>query len=187
MRHIQGHRENPFLFRGTTIITVRHKGKVALGGDGQVSLGETIMKHHAKKIRKMYNGKVLGGFAGTSADAITLLERFEERLEGFKGNLQRAAIELAKAWRTDKFLRRLEAMLVIVDDKYSLLISGNGEVLEPDDGIIAIGSGGPYALGVARALVQHSDLSAVEIVKESLKIVSRICVYTNDEIIVEEL
>jgi ATP-dependent HslUV protease subunit HslV len=187
MRPIQSHREKIPVFKGTTILGLRHNGEVALGGDGQVSLGETIMKHRAKKIRRMYNGKVLGGFAGASADAITLLERFETRLEEYKGNLPRAAIELAKAWRTDKYLRRLEAMLVAVDKEHSLIISGNGEVIEPDDGIVAIGSGGPYALATARALVQHSNLSASKIVRECLKITSKICLYTNEEIVVEEL
>ena len=174
-------------FKSTTIVSVRHKGKVALGGDGQVSLGETIIKHRAKKIRRMYEDKVLAGFAGTSADAFTLFERFEAKLEEFHGNLPRSAVELAKDWRTDKYLRKLEALLVAVDTSHSLLVSGNGEVLEPDDGIITIGSGGPYALAAARALIEYSDLSAAKIVKETLRITSKICVYTNEEISVEVL
>ncbi|HAV43078.1 TPA: HslU--HslV peptidase proteolytic subunit [bacterium] len=173
--------------RGTTIIGVRHKGQVAIGGDGQVSLGETIIKHQAKKIRRMYGDRILVGFAGSSADALTLFERFEKKLEEFQGNLPRSAVELAKDWRTDKFLRRLEAFLVAVDATHSLLISGNGEVLEPDNGVVATGSGGPYALAAAKALIGHSNLSAAEIVREALKIASNICVYTNDQINIEEL
>lgn len=195
IRHIQGHNLCPFInplsiinkMEGTTILSVRHKGKVALGGDGQVSLGETIVKHRARKIRRMYKDMVLAGFAGTSADAFTLFERFETKLEGFHGNLPRSAVELAKDWRTDKYLRRLEAFLVAADSSHSLLVSGNGEVIEPDDGVIAIGSGGPYALAAARALVKYTDLSALEIVKEALLITSEICIYTNGEITVEEL
>lgn len=173
--------------RGTTIVSVRHKGKVALGGDGQVSLGETVIKQRARKIRRMYKDRILAGFAGTSADAFTLFERFEGKLEEFHGNLPRSAVELAKEWRTDKYLRRLEALLVAADATHSLLVSGNGEVIEPDDGVIAIGSGGPYALAAARALIKYADLSALEIVKEALLITSKICVYTNEEITAEEL
>lgn len=175
------------MFHGTTILAVRHKGKVALGGDGQVTFNQTIMKQKANKIRRMYKNKVLAGFAGTAADAFTLFARFEGKLEEYRGNLPRAAVELAKEWRTDKFLRRLEALLAVVDENHSLIISGNGEVIEPDDGIIAIGSGGPYALAAARALVKYTDLSAKEIVEEAMKITSQICLYTNDQIIVEEL
>jgi ATP-dependent HslUV protease subunit HslV len=175
------------MFRSTTIVTVRRDGAVALGGDGQVSFGNTVVKNEARKIRRMYKDRVLAGFAGTAADAFTLFEKLDGKLDQFKGNLSRAAVELAKEWRTDKFLRRLEAFLAVVDQKHSLLISGNGEVLEPDDGIIAIGSGGPYALAAARALLKHSDLSAKEIVKEVLLITSKICVFTNEKIVVEEL
>jgi ATP-dependent HslUV protease subunit HslV len=175
------------MIHGTTILAVRHKGKVALGGDGQVTFSNTIMKQKANKIRRMYKNKVLAGFAGTAADAFTLFARFEGKLEEYRGNLPRAAVELAKDWRTDKFLRRLEALLAVVDKDHSLVISGNGEVIEPDDGIIAIGSGGAYALAAARALVKYANLSAKEIVEEAMKITSQICVYTNDEINVEEL
>ena len=173
--------------RSTTILTVRHKGKVAIGGDGQVTQGETIMKQNAKKLRRLYNDQVLVGFAGATADAFTLFERFEKKLEKYSGNLQRAAIELAKDWRTDRVLRRLESLLAVVNKDYSLLISGNGDVIEPSDGVLAIGSGGPYALAAAKALIKHSDLSAAEIVKEAIMIASSICIYTNDQIVVEKL
>ncbi len=173
--------------RSTTILTVRHKGKVAIGGDGQVTQGETIMKKNAKKLRRLYNDQVLVGFAGATADAFTLFERFEKKLEEYSGNLQRAAIELAKDWRTDRVLRRLESLLAVVNRDYSLLISGNGDVIEPSDGVLAIGSGGPYALSAAKALIKHSDLSASEIVKEAILIASSICIYTNDNIVVEKL
>ncbi len=173
--------------RSTTILTVRHKGKVAIGGDGQVTQGETIMKHNAKKLRRLYNDQVLVGFAGATADAFTLFERFEKKLEEYSGNLQRAAIELAKDWRTDRVLRRLESLLAVVNKDYSLLISGNGDVIEPSDGVLAIGSGGPYALAAAKALIKHSGLSAAEIVKEAIMIASSICIYTNDQIVVEKL
>ena len=173
--------------RSTTILTVRHKGKVAIGGDGQVTQGETIMKQNAKKLRRLYNDQVLVGFAGATADAFTLFERFEKKLEKYSGNLQRAAIELAKDWRTDRVLRRLESLLAVVDKNYSLLISGTGDVIEPNDGILAIGSGGPYALAAAKALIKHSDLSSAEIVKEAIMIASSICIYTNDQIVVEKL
>lgn len=175
------------MMRSTTILTVRHKGKVAIGGDGQVTQNETIMKHNAKKLRRLYNDQVLVGFAGATADAFTLFERFEKKLEKYGGNLQRAAIELAKDWRTDRVLRRLESLLAVVNKDYSLLISGNGDVIEPSDGILAIGSGGPYALAAAKALIKHSDLSAIEIVKEAVMIAASICIYTNDQIVVEEL
>lgn len=175
------------MIHSTTILAVRHNGKVALGGDGQVTFSNTIMKQKAKKIRRMYKDKVLAGFAGTAADAFTLFARFEGKLEEYRGNLPRAAVELAKEWRTDKYLRRLEALLAVVDKDHSLVISGNGEVIEPDDGIIAIGSGGPYALAAARALVKYTNLSAKEIVEEAMKITSQICIYTNDQINVEEL
>lgn len=175
------------MIHATTILAVRHKGKVAIGGDGQVTFSNTIMKQKAKKIRKMYKDKVLAGFAGTAADAFTLFARFEGKLEEYRGNLPRAAVELAKEWRTDKFLRRLEALLAVVDKDHSLIISGNGEVIEPDDGVMAIGSGGAYALAAARALVKYADLTAKEIVEEAMKITSQICVYTNDQITIEEL
>ena len=171
----------------TTIIAVRHKGKVAIGGDGQVSMQNTILKQKAKKIRKMYNNRILVGFSGSTADAFTLFERFEAKLEAFSGNLTRAALEVAKDWRTDKVLRRLEALLIVMDKEKTFLLSGNGDVIEPDDGVIAIGSGGPYALAAARVLTKYSDLSAKEIVRESLLTAASICVYTNTEIEVAEL
>jgi ATP-dependent HslUV protease subunit HslV len=173
--------------KSTTIIGLRHRGKVAIGADGQVSLEETIVKQNANKLRKLYNDKILAGFAGTSADAFTLFERFETKIEEFRGNLPRAAVELAKDWRMDKYLRRLEALLAVLDKDHALVISGNGDVIEPDDGIIAIGSGGPYALAAARALLTHSDLDAKAIVEKSIEIAASICVYTNDKIVIEEL
>ena len=175
------------MFKATTIIGIRRKGCVALGGDGQVTFQNTVMKHNANKIRKLHNGSVLAGFAGAAADALTLFERFEEKLEQFSGNLPKAAVQLAKDWRTDKYLRRLEALLAVMDRKHGLLISGTGEVIEPDDGIVAIGSGGSYALAAARALLKHSDLDAKSVVRESMKIAASICVYTNERIIIEEL
>ena len=173
--------------KSTTIIGLRHQGKAALGADGQVSLEETIVKQNANKLRKLHHDKILAGFAGTSADAFTLFERFEAKIEEFRGNLPRAAVELAKDWRMDKYLRRLEALLAVLDQDHALVISGNGDVIEPDDGIVAIGSGGAYALAAARALKSHSDLDAAAIVKKSIEIASSICVYTNDKIIIEEL
>ena len=175
------------MYLGTTILSVRHKGKVALGGDGQVTHETTIMKQKANKVRRMADGKTLTGFAGAAADAFTLFEKFEGKLEQYSGNLYRAAVELAKEWRTDRVLRRLEASLVVVDKEHSLLVSGNGDVIEPDDGILSIGSGGPYALAAARALIKYSQLSAKEVVKQSLLITASICIYTNDQIVVEEL
>ncbi|BCV21112.1 ATP-dependent protease subunit HslV [Moorella sp. Hama-1] len=172
---------------GTTIIAVRHQGRVALAGDGQVTFGNTIMKHKARKVRRLYQDRVLAGFAGSVADAFTLFEKFEAKLEAFHGNLQRAAVELGKDWRTDRFLRRLEAMLVVADKEHLLIISGSGEIVEPDDGIAAIGSGGPYALAAARALVAHTSLGAGEIAREAMNIAAAICIYTNNNIIVEEL
>lgn len=171
--------------RATTILGLIHKGEAALGGDGQVSLGNTVMKHNAMKIRKIANGKVLCGFAGASADAFTLMERFEDKLEQYRGNVHRAAVELAKDWRTDKFLRRLEAMLAVIAQDTALVISGNGDVIEPDDKIVAIGSGGMYALAATKMLTKFSNLSAKEIVREALKTASEICIYTNDKINVE--
>ncbi|MDR4075366.1 MAG: ATP-dependent protease subunit HslV [Eubacterium sp.] len=176
------------MFHATTIVGVRHNGEVAIAGDGQVTMAETtIMKATAKKVRKIYNDQVLVGFAGSVADAFTLCERFEHKIEQYNGNLQRAAVELAKDWRQDKALRKLEALLIVMDKKETLVLSGSGEVIEPDDDIAAIGSGGNYALSAARALKRHSNLSAKEIAHESLKIASEICVYTNDNIRVEEL
>jgi ATP-dependent HslUV protease subunit HslV len=175
------------VFYGTTIVGVRHKGEAALGGDGQVTLGQTVMKHNSRKIRKLYNDTIISGFAGAVADAFTLFERFEEKLERYAGNLQRSSVELAKDWRMDRYLRRLEAMLVVMDKDGMLLLSGTGEVIEPDDGIIAVGSGGNYALAAARSLVAHSDLNAAQIVEESLRIAADICIYTNTNITVERL
>jgi ATP-dependent HslUV protease subunit HslV len=175
------------MFRGTTIICVRKDGQVALAGDGQVTLGPTVMKHGACKVRRMHNDKVLAGFAGSTADAFTLFEKFDTKLQEFRGNLQRAAVALAKDWRTDRMLRRLEALLIVADKETTLILSGTGDVIEPDDGIAAIGSGGSYALAAARALQGHSALPAREIVMESMKIAANICIYTNDQIRVETL
>jgi ATP-dependent HslUV protease subunit HslV len=176
------------MFHGTTIAAVKKDNKVAIAGDGQVTFGEnTILKHRAKKVRRLYNNRVLAGFAGSVADAFTLFEKFERKLEAYHGNLQRAAVELAKEWRLDKFLRRLEALLIVADAEHLLVISGGGEVIEPDDGIVAVGSGGAYALAAARVLVKNTDLPVSEIVKEALQVAADICVYTNDFITVEEL
>ena len=172
---------------GTTIIAVRHNGRVAMGGDGQVSVGNTIMKHSANKVRRMYGDKVIGGFADATADAFSLFARFEEKLEKFQGNLPRSAVELAKDWRTDKLLRRLEAMLIVADKDHSFLISGNGDVIEADDGILAIGSGGMFAQSAAKALLKHSQLNAREIVEEAMDIAQSVCVYTNSNLTIEEL
>jgi ATP-dependent HslUV protease, peptidase subunit HslV len=172
---------------GTTILCVRHRGKVVMAGDGQVTLEHTIMKHTAKKVRRIYHDKILAGFAGTTADAFTLFAKFEEKLEQYNGSLLRAAVELAKDWRTDRILRRLEALLVVADPEHTLVISGNGDVIEPDDGVTAIGSGGPYAHAAAKALTGFSNLDAKGIVEESMKIAASICIYTNDRIILEEL
>ena len=173
--------------QATTVVSVRHKGRVALAGDGQVSIGPTIVKAGARKVRKMYHDQVLAGFAGTAADAFTLFARFEAKLEEYRGNLSRAVVELGKDWRTDRVLRRLEALLAVADHEHSFIISGTGEIIEPDDGIIGIGSGGPMVLAAARALVAHSDLGAKQVVEEALRIAASICVYTNDHISVEEL
>lgn len=174
-------------FKATTILGMVHNGKAAIGGDGQVSLGSTVMKHNAMKIRKLSDGKVLCGFAGASADAFTLMERFEDKLKQFRGNVHRSAVELAKDWRTDKYLRKLEAMLAVITPEKALVISGNGDVIEPDDNIVAIGSGGMYALAAAKMLKKYSNLSAEEIVHESLRTAAEICIYTNDKINVETL
>lgn len=177
-------------FHATTIFAIQHDGQCAMSGDGQVTFGNAVvMKHTAKKVRKIYQGKVLAGFAGSVADAFTLFEKFEGRLEEYDGNLQRAAVELAKEWRSDKVLRRLEAMLIVMNEEHLLLVSGTGEVIEPDDGILAIGSGGNYALSAGRALMKYagSNMSAKEIARAALEVAEEICVYTNDQIIVEEL
>ncbi len=174
-------------FKGTTIIAVRRNGKVAIAGDGQVTLGETVVKGNATKIRRLYGGKVLAGFAGSVSDAFALFERFEGKLEEFRGNLARSAVELGKLWRTDKYLRQLNAMLIVCSKEEILLISGTGEVIEPDDDIIAIGSGGGFALTAGRALMKYTNLSAEEIAVEALKLASQICIYTNDNIKVEIL
>jgi ATP-dependent HslUV protease subunit HslV len=173
--------------RSTTILAVRHAGRVVLGGDGQVTLGQTVMKHNANKVRRLYQDRVLAGFAGAGADAIALFERFEGKLEKVGGNLRRAAVELAKDWRTDRMLRRLEALLVVADRDALLIVSGTGDVIEPEDGIAAIGSGGNFAVAVARALVRHSSLDARGVVEEALRIAAAICVYTNDHLTIEEL
>ena len=174
-------------FHGTTIISVRDHSSVALGGDGQVSLGDTVMKGNAVKVRKLYQEKVLAGFAGSTADAFTLFEKFEAALEKYQGQLTRAAVELAKEWRSDRALRRLEAMLIVADTQATLLISGNGDVIEPEHGVLAIGSGGHYAHAAAAALVDNTDLGAADVVHKSLEIAARICVYTNDSLTIETL
>ncbi len=171
----------------TTILSVRRGDKLAIGGDGQVTMGESVIKQKAKKIRRLYNDKILAGFAGSTADALSLFSRFEQKLEEFHGNLSRAVVELAKDWRTDRALRHLEALLLVADAKNTYLVSGNGDVIEPDDGIVAIGSGGPYALAAARALAKHTQLGAREIVQESMRLAGEICIFTNQEIIIEEL
>lgn len=173
--------------RSTTILAIRHKGEVVMAGDGQVTLGQTVIKHQARKVRRLYHDKVITGFAGSTADAFTLYDRLEQKLEQYNGNLMRSSVELAKDWRTDKLLRRLEAMLIAVDDKSSLLLSGSGDVIESDDGILAIGSGGPYAQAAATALVAHSNLNAETIVKEAMNIAASICVYTNQNLVVEKI
>jgi ATP-dependent HslUV protease subunit HslV len=179
--------KNHLIIRSTTAIGLIRNGKAALGADGQVTIGNTAVKHHASKIRKIYNDTVLTGFAGAAADAFTLFERFEAKLEQYRGNLYRAAVELAKDWRMDKYLRRLEALLAVLNKEKALIISGTGDIIEPDDGIVSIGSGGNYALSAARVLSKHTNLSAKEIVEESLKIASEICIYTNNNFIIEEL
>lgn len=175
------------MFYGTTILCVRKNGKVAIAGDGQVTFGQTVIKHNAKKIRRMYNNNIIAGFAGATADAFTLFEKFETKIETYRGNIKRAAVELAKDWRTDKILRRLEALLIVADKKHSFIISGTGDVIEPDDGIAAIGSGGPYAHSAAKALLEHTQLEPKKIVEEAMKITSKICIYTNELINIEEL
>ena len=174
-------------FRGTTILSVRINNPVVIGGDGQVTMGHTVMKGNARKVRRLFKDKVLAGFAGGTADAFTLFERFEQKLEKHQGHLVRSAVEMAKDWRSDKMLRRLEALLAVADETASLIITGNGDVIEPEHGIIAIGSGGPYALAAARAMVNHSDLSAADIVKNSLNIAADICIYSNHNLTLEQL
>lgn len=174
-------------YRGTTILSVRRGNKVVIGGDGQVTLGNTVMKGNAKKVRRLYKDQVIAGFAGGTADAFTLFERFERKLEMHQGHLVRAAVELAKDWRTDRILRRLEALLAVADSKASLIITGNGDVMEPEEGLIAIGSGGAFAQSAAKALLENTELSAFDIVKKSLTIAGEICIYTNNHLTLEEL
>jgi ATP-dependent HslUV protease subunit HslV len=174
-------------FHGTTILAIRHKGRVAVVGDGQVTFDVTIMKHGARKVRRLYHNQVIVGFAGATADAFTLFDRFDQKLEQYNGNLLRAAVELTKDWRTDRVLRHLEALMIAVSRDHFLMISGNGDVIESDDDVMAIGSGAPYALAAARALVRHTELSAAEIASESLTIASEICIYTNNRITIEEM
>src|ERR1051326_8081584 len=173
--------------RSTTVLLVRRNGRVALAGDGQVTVGETVMKASAKKVRRLYNDKILAGFAGATGDAFSLLTRFEGKLEQYHGNLERAAIELSKEWRTDKILRHLEALLIVADERSSFLLSGNGDVIAPDGGALAIGSGGPYALAAARALLEHTEMSARQIAEQALRIAGEICIYTNQNIVIEEI
>jgi ATP-dependent HslUV protease subunit HslV len=180
-------KDDAYKVRSTTILLVRRDGHVALAGDGQVTMGETVMKSSARKVRRLYNDRILAGFAGATADAFSLLTRFEGKLEQYQGNLERASIELSKEWRTDKILRHLEALLVVADEKSSFLLSGNGDVIAPDDDVLAIGSGGSYALAAARALMKHTELSARDIANAALSIAGEICIYTNTNIIVEEL
>jgi len=175
------------MFHSTTILAVRHRGRTVLAGDGQVTFGQTVVKQGAKKIRRLYNDKVLAGFAGSAADSFALFSRFESKLEQYRGNLERSAVELAKDWRTDRVLRRLEAMLVVLDSSATFLLSGTGDLIEPDDGIVAIGSGGPYALAAAKALAGNSDLDARAIAEKAMAIAGEICIYTNTNISVEEI
>jgi ATP-dependent HslUV protease subunit HslV len=177
----------PDIIKATTVLGLTHRGRTAIGSDGQVTVGQTVMKHHARKVRKMYNDAILAGFAGAAADAFTLFGKFEEYLEKHRGNVERSAVDLAKEWRTDKYLRQLEALLAVISPDKALVISGTGEIIEPDDGIVAIGSGGSFALAAARMLVKHSDLSAREIVQEALETAADICIYTNKSITIEEL
>lgn len=179
--------KSPTQIRSTTVLLVQRNGKIAMAGDGQVTLGETVIKGTARKVRRIFDGKILVGFAGATADAFSLLSRFETKLEQFQGQLERAAIELSKDWRTDKYLRHLEALLIVADSKDAFLISGKGDVISSDDGLLSVGSGSMYALAAARALIKHTELSAAEIAADSLKIAADICIYTNSDIIVEEL
>jgi ATP-dependent HslUV protease subunit HslV len=174
-------------FRSTTIMAVRHRDRAVMAGDGQVTFGQTVVKHHAKKIRRLYNDRVLAGFAGSAADSFALFSRFEAKLEQYRGNLERSAVELAKDWRSDRILRRLEAMLIVLDKTATFLLSGNGDLIEPDDGIVAIGSGGPYALAAAKALAANTELDARAIAEKAMAIAGEICIYTNATIAIEEL
>ena len=175
------------MFHSTTILAVRHRGHAVLAGDGQVTLGQTIVKHNARKIRRLYNDQILAGFAGSAADSFALFARFESKLEQYRGNLERSSVELAKDWRSDRILRRLEAMLIVLDRNATFLLSGNGDLIEPDDGIVGIGSGGPYALAAAKALADNSDLEARAIAQKAMSIAGEICIYTNANIVIEEL
>ncbi len=181
------HMEPGSTFHATTILCVRRDGKVAMAGDGQVTVGNTVMKQSAAKVRRLYEGRVLAGFAGAAADAFALFARFEAKLDEYQGNMERAVVELAKDWRLDKYLRQLQALLIVANDDKSYLVSGTGDVIVPDDGLLAIGSGGPYALAAARALTEHTNLSAAEVAKEGLLVAASICIYTNDNITIEEL
>jgi ATP-dependent HslUV protease subunit HslV len=180
-------RENGKKIRSTTVLLVQRGGKIAMAGDGQVTLGETIIKGRARKVRRIFNGRILAGFAGATADAFSLLSRFEAKLEQFSGQLERSAIELSKDWRTDKYLRNLEALLIVADQKDAFLLSGKGDVISSDDGLLSVGSGSMYALAAARALLKHTELTAAQIAEDSLKIAAEICIYTNSDIIVEEI
>lgn len=175
------------MIHSTTVLAIRHRGRTVMASDGQVTFGDTIVKESAKKIRRLYNDKILAGFAGSAADSFALFSRFEAKLEQYRGNLERSAVELAKDWRTDRLLRRLEAMLVVMDARTTYLLSGNGDLIEPDDGIIAIGSGGAYALAAAKALAKHTELTADKIAEESMLIAARICIYSNDKVTIEAL
>jgi ATP-dependent HslUV protease subunit HslV len=175
------------MFHATTVLAVRHRDETVMASDGQVTFGDTVVKQSARKIRRLYNDKILAGFAGSAADSFALFSRFESKLEQYRGNLERSAVELAKDWRTDRMLRRLEAMLVVMDARVTYLLSGNGDLIEPDDGIIAIGSGGAYAMAAAKALARHTDLSARQIAEESMRIAASICIYSNDTISIEAL
>ncbi len=179
--------QRPMIVHGTTILAVRHKGRVAVAGDGQVTLNETVIKHNARKVRRIYNNKIIVGFAGATADALNLSERLEAKLERYNGNLTRSAVELARDWRTDKYLRRLEAIMIAVDEKNMFVISGNGDVIEPDEGVMGIGSGGAAAQAAATALVRNTDMDAVRIVEEAMKITGSICVFTNTQVTIEEM
>jgi ATP-dependent HslUV protease subunit HslV len=175
------------MIRGTTILAIRHRDRTVMAGDGQVTFGQTVVKQSARKIRRLYNDRILAGFAGSAADSFALFSRFESKLEQYRGNLERSAVELAKDWRTDRILRRLEAMLIVLDKSSTFLLSGNGDLIEPDDGIVAIGSGGPYALAAAKALANNSDLDARAIAEKAMAIAGEICIYTNTNIAIEEL
>ena len=186
-RRLMTAKQKPAQWHGTTVLMVRRGGRVAVAGDGQVTLGDMVMKQRARKVRRLYNGKIIVGFAGATADALTLFERLEGKLQAHQGNLTRAVVELAKDWRTDRMLRRLEALLLAVDEKSAFLLSGTGDVIEPDEDVMAIGSGASYALAAARALMAHTDLSPADICREAMEIAGSLCVYTNREIIIEEL